>query len=85
MRILDQAANRNNFKLIRTAIRSAQNGADLRVRMGGSIGDNAFADCVDDQVDDLCAALGVSHLDIRWYDHKAIFSRLRRVFWGAIK
>jgi len=75
----------NNFRLIRSAIRRAQDGADLRVRMGGSTGDNAFADCVADQVDDLCAALGVSHVDIRWDDHKAIFSRLRGVFWRAIK
>ena len=65
-----------NFKIIRSAIRTAQNGADLRVKMGGSTGDNAFADCVNDQVDDLCATLGVSHLDIRWDDHKKIFFRL---------
>ena len=47
-----------NFKIIRSAIRTAQNGADLRVKMGGSTGDNAFADCVNDQVDDLCATPG---------------------------
>ena len=74
-----------NFKTIRSAIRTAQNGADLRVKMGGSTGDNAFADCVNDQVDDLCATLGVSHLDIRWDDHKKIFFRLRGAFWRAIK
>ena len=71
-----------NFKIIRSAIRTAQNGADLRVKMGGSPGDNAFADCVNDQVDDLCATLGVSHLDIRWDDHKKIFFRLRGAFGG---
>ena len=74
-----------NFKIIRSAIRTAQNGADLRVKMGGSTGDNAFADCVNDQVDDLCATLGVSHLDIRWDDQKKIFFRLRGAFWRAIK
>jgi len=73
-----------NFKIIRSAIRTAQNGAKIRVKLGGSTGDNAFADCINDQVDDLCATLGVSHLDIRWDDHKEIFFRLRGVFWRAI-
>lgn len=73
-----------NFKIIRSALRTAKTGADLRVSMGGSTGDNAFADCVADQVDDLCADLGVSHMDINWDNHKIIFARFRGAFWRAI-
>jgi|TARA_Y100000389_G_C17376112_1_gene471741 hypothetical protein len=73
-----------NFRMILAALRTAKAGAKLRTDMGGSTGDNAFADCVNDQVDDLCAALGMSHLDIRWDDHKAIFFRLRGAFWRTI-
>tara|TARA_B100000497_G_scaffold115600_1_gene139275 strand:+ start:270 stop:500 length:231 start_codon:yes stop_codon:yes gene_type:complete len=70
-----------NFRLILRAIRNAKAGAKLRTDMGGSTGDNAFADCVNDQVEVLCDALGASHSDIHWDDHKAIFLRLRRAFW----
>jgi|TARA_R110002096_G_scaffold135223_4_gene286707 hypothetical protein len=83
----------NNFRIIRSAIQSAKTGAALRVSMGGSTGDNAFADCVADQVDDLCDQVGCGIADAKnavwndddtWAHHCALFNRFRGAFWRAI-
>jgi len=82
-----------NFKIIRSALRTAKTGADLRVSMGGSTGDDAFAACVFDQVDDLCDQVGFGVADAKnaawndddtWAHHCALFNRFRGAFWRAI-
>ena len=40
------------FKLILTALRVAKSGAEFRKEMGMSLGDNAYGDCLRNQVED---------------------------------
>ncbi len=73
-----------NFRLILAALRVAKKGANTRLKMGMSVGDNAYGDCVSAQVDDLCAALGVGEGAINLKDHLVIYNRLRGAFWRAV-
>ena len=50
-----------NFQIILAALRTARSGAQTRVAMGLSLGDNAYSDCRARQLDDLLENLGLSY------------------------
>ena len=78
-----------NFQTILKAFRIAKSGAQMRVAMGMSLGDNAYSDCVLSQCEDLLENLGLNYnpLDensIGWDLHCEIFNRFRCAFNRAI-
>tara|TARA_R110002012_G_scaffold36038_2_gene102166 strand:- start:395 stop:625 length:231 start_codon:yes stop_codon:yes gene_type:complete len=74
----------SNFKLILAALRVAKNGAEFRNEMGMSLGDNAYGDCLKNQVEDLLNALNLGENDVDWSDHIAAFRRFRGAFNRAV-
>ena len=74
----------SNFKLILTAMRIAKNGAETRQEMGMSLGDNAYSDCLRNQVEDLLDALNLGEDAVDWDIHIAAYRRLRGAFNRAV-
>ena len=74
----------SNFKTILQALKSAKAGASWRVEMGMSLGDNAYGDCLRNQVEDLVDALGFGEDAISLEDHLRIYHRFRRAFNRAV-
>ena len=74
----------SNFKLILTALRVAKNGAEFRNEMGMSLGDNAYGDCLRNQVEDLLDALNLGEDSVDWDTHIAAFRRFRGAFNRAV-
>ncbi len=74
----------NNFRLILDAMRTAKNGAVLRQEMGMSLGDDAFGDCLNEQVDNLLDTLGMDENSIDWENHCLIYNRFRGAFNRAV-
>ena len=70
----------SNFKTIIHALKTAKTGATNRVEMGMSLGDNAYGDCLRNQVEDLVDALGFGEDAISLEDHLIIYNRFRRAF-----
>ena len=73
-----------NFKTILNALKTAKKGASFRVQMGCSLGDNAYGDCLRNQVEDLVDELGLGENDISLEDHLRIYHRFRRAFNRAV-
>jgi len=78
-----------NFRLILTAMRVAKKGAQMRLDMGMSLGDNAYGDWRAEQLESLLENLGLNFnpLDensIGWDLHCDIFHRFRCAFNRAI-
>lgn len=78
-----------NFQLILSAMRTAKRGAVMRVEMGMSLGDNAYGDCLNEQVDNLLDSLGLSYdpMDensIGWENHCLAYNRFRGAFNRAV-
>jgi len=73
-----------NFKLILMALRVAKSGAEFRKEMGMSLGDNAYSDCLRNQVEDLLAALNLGEHDVDWNTHINAYRRFRNAFNRAV-
>ncbi len=73
-----------NFKTILQALKAAKTGATSRVAMGMSLGDNAYGDCLRNQVEELVDALGLGEDAISLEDHLIIYNRFRRAFNRAV-
>ena len=78
-----------NFQIILAALRTARSGAQTRVAMGLSLGDNAYSDCRARQLDDLLGNLGLSYdpMDensIGWDNHLSVYHRFRGAFNRAV-
>ena len=73
-----------NFQLILKALRIAKSGAEFRKEMGMSLGDNAYGDCLRNQVEATLDALHLGENDVDWNTHIAAFRRFRRAFNRAV-
>ena len=74
----------SNFKLILTALRVAKSGAEFRKEMGMSLGDNAYGDCLRNQVEDILDALHLGEDSVDWDTHIAAYRRFRGAFNRAV-
>ena len=78
-----------NFQIILAALRTARSGAQTRVAMGLSLGDNAYSDCRAGQLESLLENIGLSYdpMDensIGWDHHCDIWNRFRCAFNRAV-
>jgi len=73
-----------NFKTILHALKSAKTGANTRLEMGMSLGDNAYGDCLRNQVEDLVDTLGFGEDAISLEEHLIVYNRFRRAFNRAV-
>ena len=73
-----------NFQLILTALRVAKIGAEFRKEIGMSLGDNAYGDCLRNQVEDILDALHLGENDVDWNIHIAAYRRFRSAFNRAV-
>ncbi len=73
-----------NFQLILTALRVAKSGAEFRKKMGMSLGDNAYSDCLRNQIEDLLGVLNLGEDSVDWNTHIAAYRRFRGAFNRAV-